>query len=67
MREDIKTYVQQCVICQQAKTLNSAPAGLLQPLPIPDQVWEDVAMDFITGMPNSFGFTVIIVVIDRLT
>ncbi|MCH90455.1 hypothetical protein A2U01_0011371, partial [Trifolium medium] len=67
MREDIKTYVQQCVICQQAKTLNSAPSGLLQPLPIPDQVWDDVAMDFITGLPNSFGFTVIMVVIDRLT
>jgi hypothetical protein len=67
MREDIKTYVQQCVICQQAKTLNSAPAGLLQPLPIPDQVWEDVAMDFITGLPNSCGYTVIMVVIDRLT
>ncbi|PNX54976.1 hypothetical protein L195_g048599, partial [Trifolium pratense] len=67
MRQDIKEYVQQCLICQQAKTSNSVPAGLLQPLPIPDQVWEDVAMDFITGLPNSFGFSVIMVVIDRLT
>jgi hypothetical protein len=67
MRDDITDYVQQCSICQQAKTLNSAPAGLLQPLPIPNQVWEDIAMDFITGLPKSFGFTVIMVVIDRLT
>ncbi|MCH81226.1 retrotransposon protein [Trifolium medium] len=67
MREDIKKYVQHCVICQQAKSINSVPAGLLQPLPIPNQVWEDVAMDFITGLPNSFGFSVIMVVIDRLT
>jgi hypothetical protein len=67
MREDIRAYVSQCVICQQAKSINTMPAGLLQPLPIPNQVWEDVAMDFITGLPNSFGYTVIMVVIDRLT
>ncbi|GAU45358.1 hypothetical protein TSUD_239070 [Trifolium subterraneum] len=67
MREDITGYIQHCVICQQAKTMNSVPAGLLQPLPIPNQVWEDVAMDFITRLPNSFGFSVIMVVIDRLT
>jgi hypothetical protein len=67
MKEDIKKYVLQCIICQQAKSINVVPAGLLQPLPIPNHVWEDVAMDFITGMPSSRGFTVIMVVIDRLT
>jgi hypothetical protein len=67
MKKDITEFVQNCVICQQAKTTTASPAGLLQPLPIPSQVWEDVAMDFITGLPVSHGYTTIMVVVDRLT
>ncbi|CAJ2644751.1 unnamed protein product [Trifolium pratense] len=67
MKRDIVQYIQSCEICQKAKTVNTSPAGLLQPLPIPSQVWEDIAMDFITGLPSSQGYTVILVVVDRLT
>jgi hypothetical protein len=67
MRQTISQYVQHCSICQQAKHSTTLPLGLLNPLPIPTNVLEDIAMDFITGLPNSCGFTVILFVVNRLT
>jgi hypothetical protein len=67
MSKDIRLFVSHCLICQQAKSATTALAGLLQPLPIPSQIWEDVSMDFITDLPPSNGFTVIMVVVDRLS
>ena len=41
--------------------------GLLQPLSIPSQCWEEVSMDFITRLPKSKGHNVIKVVVHHLT
>jgi hypothetical protein len=60
-------YISECVTCQQNKSEHMLPAGLLQPLPIPEQKWESISMDFITGLPKVQGKDCIYVVVDRLT
>ena len=67
MKKDIKKHVKECDTCQRQKVENLAPMGLLQPLPIPEQPWADISMDFIEGLPKSHHFDVIFVVVDRLT
>ncbi|KAJ9536303.1 hypothetical protein OSB04_un000512 [Centaurea solstitialis] len=67
MKGDISKMVSQCDICQRQKYSTMAPSGLLQPLELPNKVWSEITMDFITGLPKSEGYSVIFVVVDRLS
>ena len=67
MKKDVQDYVQRCDVCQRHKHDMLTPAGLLQPLPIPDHVWEDVSMDFIDGLLSSNGFFMIFMVVNHLS
>lgn len=61
MRKDVTEFVRNYVICQQMKTTNLAPYGLLQPFPVPNQVSEDISFDFIIDLPSFQNNTVILV------
>ena len=63
----IQNYVEECLVCKKNKVETIKISGMLQPLAIPSQCWEEVSMDFITGLPKSKGNSVNMVVIDRLT
>jgi hypothetical protein len=38
----------------------------LKPLPIPDRIWSEISMDFITDLPELEGCQNMIVIMDRL-
>ncbi len=67
LRKDTITQVRQCQVCQTQKPSRQLPAGLLHPLPIPQRPWSHIAIDFITDLPNSNGYTTILTVIDRFS
>lgn len=66
-RTVVQDYIRSCTTCQCNKTNNLHPAGLLQPLEVPFQVWSDIAMDFIEGLPKVGGKSVIRTVVDRFS
>jgi hypothetical protein len=68
LKRDVAEYVALCDTCQRVKAEHQRPAGLLQPMQIPEWKWEEVGMDFIVGLPrNQKGYDSIWVIVDRLT
>jgi hypothetical protein len=68
MYVDVQTYVHNCDHCQRNKVQPLKPAGLLQPLSIPERRWASVSTDFITGLPKTKnGYDAICVFVDRLS
>lgn len=67
MSSDIRAFVSSCPVCARAKVPRRPPTGLLQPLPVPSRPWSHIAMDFITGLPCSSGFSVILTIVDRFS
>jgi transposase InsO family protein len=57
-----------CDVCQRVKAEHQRPAGLLHPLKVPEQKWEEIGMDFVTVLPRTLkGYDSIWVIVDRLT
>jgi hypothetical protein len=70
LRSDVHSYVTHCDICQRSKTISRKPDGHLQPLPVPDRMFQIIAMDLIVKLPSTHSqpaFDSTIVIVDRLT
>ena len=67
MRKSIKLYIKSCESCLRSKHSNLVPVGLLQPIPIPQCPWEEIAYDLIVALPESDSFNAIFTVVDRFS
>nr|GEY37395.1 putative reverse transcriptase domain-containing protein [Tanacetum cinerariifolium] len=68
MKRDVATFVSRCLICQQVKIEHQQASGLLKPLDIHVWKWDEISMDFVTGLPRTQSrHDAIWVVVDRLT
>ena len=67
VRQDTAEVVSACPVCARAKGGSLRPQGLLQPLSVLHRPWSHVALDFVTGLPESRGNTVILTVVDRFS
>lgn len=63
MDKDIREFILAYSAFACSKNSHQAPSGLCPP-PVPIHPWSHVAVDFITGLPESEGNTVILVVVE---
>ena len=67
MKRDVERACEKCITCKQAKS-KAIPHALNTPLPIPNESWVDIFMDFVLGLPRpKGGRDSIFVVVDRFS
>ena len=67
MSEDVRRYVRNCDICGRTKPWRELTRGYLKPLPVPERIWSELSMDFVTDLPkDKDGNTSLMVTTDRL-
>ncbi|KAK3514314.1 hypothetical protein QTP70_013800 [Hemibagrus guttatus] len=67
LASDVEGHVRACSTCAQVRTSRQLPEGLLEPLPIPRRPWSHLSVYFLTDLPDSGGFTAVMVVVDRFS
>ena len=64
---DVETYIKSCTSCARNKSSTQAPAGFLHSMPIPEDRFKEMALDFVGPLPKCRGYDMILIMTDRLT
>ncbi|KAF8099163.1 hypothetical protein N665_0249s0005 [Sinapis alba] len=67
LKDNIQYYVSECTICQTTKYSTLNHAGILQLIPLPTVIRSEISMEFIDSLPKFQGFSVTLVVVDRIS
>jgi len=66
MSRYVGMYVSHCDLCLRTKIQRRLPTGELQPLPIPEERWDIISVDFISELPESGGYDSVMVAVDSV-
>ena len=67
MQGFVRKYVRYCHVYKWSKVFCFKKQSVLQPLLVPEQRWEDINIDLVTGIPKVYGCDAILNVVDRLS
>jgi hypothetical protein len=56
MRRQVDRYVRNYAECQKSRMKRHASFGVLAPLSVPEKPWQDISIDFVTGLPECEGY-----------
>jgi transposase InsO family protein len=66
MSMDVRRFISYCEVCRSSQVWKEKRWGLLKSLPIPNRIWREILMDFITKLLVSDRYTNLLMIVDRL-